>query len=59
MARLVSQLLTLSRADNGARQLQLETVNLSELCEMVTLELEEAAQQKKITISLKSSLISS
>ncbi|MCC8027715.1 MAG: HAMP domain-containing protein [Clostridium sp.] len=53
MARLVSQLLTLSRADNGARQLQLETVNLSELCEMVTLELEEAAQQKKITISLK------
>lgn len=50
MARLVSQLLTLSRADRGSQVLQLETVNLSELCEMVALELEEEASQRNITI---------
>ena len=52
MARLVSQLLTLSRADCNTQQLQLETVNISELCEMVAQELEEAAAQKSISLEL-------
>lgn len=53
MARLVSQLLMLSRADSGRAQLQLENVNLSELCEIVVLEQEKAASEKKITIETR------
>ena len=35
MAQIISQLLLLSRADQGRQQLQMESLNLSELTEMV------------------------
>lgn len=51
MSALISQLLTLSRADRGTEKLSMELVNLSELCEMVSQELQETAQAKNIAIS--------
>lgn len=53
MARLVSQLLLLSRADSGEQKLQFEQVNISEICEIVVLEQKEAAVEKNISIEAK------
>jgi heavy metal sensor kinase len=50
MSGLISQLLALARADQGREQLRLETVNLSELCHMVSEELREQAEVKKISL---------
>lgn len=50
MARLISQLLTLARADNGTQKLQMELLNLSELTEIVCQQQQEYAFAKNITI---------
>ncbi len=50
MTALISQLLTLSRADNGNQNLHLETINLSELLEIIAQEQQIIADQKNITI---------
>ncbi len=50
MSDLISQLLTLSRADAGKIKLQKERVNLSELLEMVAAEEGMRAESKNITI---------
>jgi signal transduction histidine kinase len=50
MSGLISQLLTLSRADRGHEKLNLETLNLSELAEMAAEEQREAAKGKGIEI---------
>lgn len=50
MSALISQLLTLARADRGQDKMLKETLNLSNLAEMVILQLEETAQEKNITI---------
>ena len=51
MAQIISQLLLLSRADQGRQQLQMESLNLSELTEMVCEEQSILAEEKQITIS--------
>lgn len=51
MAQMISQLLLLSRADQGRQQLQLEVLNLSELTEMVCEEQSILAEEKQITIN--------
>lgn len=51
MSALISQLLTLSRADRGNEKLSFELVNLSELFEMVSEELYDLAAEKNITVS--------
>lgn len=51
MAGLISQLLTLARADNGTQKLQMELVNLSELTEIICQQQQEYAARKKITIT--------
>lgn len=51
MAQMISQLLLLSRADQGRQQLQPETLNLSELTEMVCEEQAILAEEKQITIN--------
>ena len=50
MTALISQLLTLSRADSGNQNLHLETINLSELLEIIAQEQQIIADQKNITI---------
>ncbi|WP_343210688.1 sensor histidine kinase [Anaerolentibacter hominis] len=50
MSALVSQLLTLARADNGKFQLEIETVNFSELCEIVCEELSLKAEERGISL---------
>lgn len=50
MTTLVSQLLFLSRADQGRNELQLEKVNVSELTELVALQMEGIAKKKEISI---------
>lgn len=50
MSRLLSQLLLLARADRNRQQLTPETLNLSELMEMVALDQAERAKEKGITI---------
>ncbi len=50
MSALISQLLTLSRADKGSEKLTLERLNLSELAEIVAEEQREAARAKGIEI---------
>lgn len=50
MTALISQLLTLSRADSGNQSLHLETINLSELLEIIAQEQQIIADQKNITI---------
>lgn len=50
MARMISQLLMLSRADQGRQQIQKERLNLSELTQMITQEQEALAQKKEIRI---------
>lgn len=50
MAEMVSQLLLLSRADQGREKLNLEQVNLSELSEMVVEEFAEIARGRDIAL---------
>lgn len=50
MNGLISQLLTLARAESRKTALHLETVNVSELAEMVCEEQEFAAKEKQISI---------
>jgi signal transduction histidine kinase len=47
---MISQLLLLSRADQGRERLNLERVDLSELSQMVTEEFTEIAREKEISI---------
>ncbi|MBA2213274.1 sensor histidine kinase [Sellimonas intestinalis] len=51
MAQMISQLLLLSRADQGRQQLQPELLNLSELTEMVCEEQAMLSEEKKIVIT--------
>lgn len=51
MAQMISQLLLLSRADQGRQQLQPELLNLSELTEMVCEEQAMLSEKKKIAIT--------
>ena len=51
MAQMISQLLLLSRADQGRQQLQPELLNLSELTEMVCEEQAMLSEAKKIAIT--------
>lgn len=51
MAEMVSQLLLLSRADQGREKLTLEDLDLSELSQMEAEEFEEIARLKDITLS--------
>lgn len=51
MSALISQLLTLSRADRGQAKLNLELINLSELSEMVTEQISEQAVSFNIAVS--------
>ncbi len=51
MSGLIAQLLTLARADQGQHKLNLELVNLSELCELVADEQREVAAEKGIVIT--------
>lgn len=50
MSGIISQLLMLSRADNGKFVLHPEQINFSEICEMVALELESAASAADVTL---------
>ena len=50
MARMISQLLLLSRADQGRQQVQKEWLNLSELTQMEAEEQETLAEEKGIRI---------
>lgn len=50
MSALISQLLTLARADSGKQKLQYELVNLSELAEIIVEEQNIAAEEKGITL---------
>ena len=50
MSNLISQLLTLARTDHNQQQLHLETVNLSELCEVIVEEQSYHASERKITL---------
>lgn len=50
MSGLISQLLQLTRADQGRQKLQLEAVNLSELCEVVAEELQALAKAKNVAL---------
>lgn len=50
MSALISQLLLLARADNSSKALNLDTVNISELAEIVAEQQEYYAQQKSITL---------
>ncbi len=51
MSSLISQLLTLSRADRGQAKLNLELINLSELSEMVTEQIREQAVPFDIAVT--------
>lgn len=53
MAQMISQLLLLSRADQGRQQLQKELLNLSELTEMICEEQALLASEKGITLTTK------
>lgn len=50
LSQIISQLLTLSRADQGRAQVAKERIHLSELAEIAAEEAEEIAASKKITI---------
>ena len=50
MARMISQLLLLSRADQGRQQVQKERLNLSELTQMIAEEQEILAREKEIQV---------
>lgn len=50
MSAMISQLLTLARADKGTAKIQFEEINVSDLAEMVAMEEELEAAKKKIRI---------
>ena len=50
MSALISQLLTLARADRGQDKLLLETIDLGYLAEIIAMQTEETAQEKGITV---------
>ncbi len=50
MSALISQLLLLARADNISKALSLDTINISELAEIIAEQQEYHAQQKNITL---------
>ena len=50
MSALISQLLTLARADRGQDRILRETLDLSGLAEMVALQIAEPAEQKSIAV---------
>ena len=50
MSAMVSSLLQISRAEQGRLQMTVEEVNVSELLELVALQLEELAEERRITI---------
>ena len=50
LARMIAQLLLLSRADQGRQTLQWETVDFSEMADMVALEAQDMAQEKQIRV---------
>ena len=50
MSNLISQLLTLARADSGKQQLHPEILNLSELAEIITEEQRSLAAARNITL---------
>lgn len=50
MSAMISQLLTLARADKGTAKLQFETINISDLVEMVIMEEALEAEKKRIQI---------
>ena len=50
MARMISQLLLLSRADQGRQQIQKERLNLSELTQMAAEEEEVLEEEKEMHI---------
>lgn len=50
LAQIVSQLLTLSRADQGRAKIENENINLSELAEIAAEEAEEIAVSRGITV---------
>lgn len=50
MASLINQLLTLARADKGHSKLNLEQIDISELCQIIVSQQEENAQEKKIKL---------
>ena len=56
LSQMISQLLMLSRADQGRQKVAMEPLNLSELTEMAVLEAEEMAAERQITVFLKLSL---
>ncbi len=53
MHDIIAQLLLLVRAENGKFQPHWEQVNLSEICEMVVLEIQDFAQELGITLQMK------
>ena len=50
MSALISQLLTLARADNGKQKLHCELINLSELAQIIAEEQSVPAEEKGITL---------
>lgn len=50
LARMISQLLMLSRADQGRQKVQMESVDFSEMTDMVVQEAQDMAQERQIRI---------
>lgn len=48
MSQMISQLLLLSRADQGRQQLNKEEINISELTEIIVEEQKMLAQRRKL-----------
>lgn len=51
MAQMISQLLLLTRADQGRQQIQIERIPVSELTEMIVEEQQMLAEEKQITVT--------
>lgn len=52
MSQMISQLLLLSRADQGRQQLNKEEINISELTEIIVEEQKMLAQRRKIEVHI-------
>lgn len=50
LSQMISQLLMLSRADQGRQKVAMERINFSELTEMTVMEAEEMASARQITV---------
>lgn len=50
LSQMISQLLLLSRADQGRQKLNMEEINFSELTEMAVMEAEDMAAEKNISV---------